>query len=202
MIKIDLQTQTLQKLRHLINPQKNNSYDFLGYTLDLETGAISDKLSSNPAGNLSDKQIQIIAILLSHYSLANPTPLSGKLVKFKDIQGGYAYEGAFNQRAIQPIAEVFGEDPEELPEAAKLLGGLRLNLGEFSVELTALKGIPLTYILWAAGEFPASASILYDKSASNYLPTEDLAVLGELTTNRLIEAKQFLKKISRATLES
>ena len=193
MIKLNLQTQTLQKLRRVINPQKNNDYDFLGYTLDLETGTISDKLSSNSVRKINERHIQILTTLLAHYSLANPTLLSGKLVKFKDIPGSYAYEVAFNQTAIQPITEVFGEKPEELPEAAKLLDGLCLNLGEFSVEVTALKGLPLTYILWATREFPASASILYDESASNYLPTEDLAVLGELTTSRLLVAKQFLR---------
>ena len=141
----------------------------------------------------SEKHIQIFAALLGHYALANPTPLSCKLVKFKDIPGGYAYEGAFVQRAIQPIAEVFGEKPEELPKAARLLDGVQRNLGDSSVEINALKGIPLTYILWKADEFPASATILYDESASNYLSTEDLAGLGELTTIRLLEAKRFLK---------
>ena len=193
MIKLNLQSQTLQKLTQLINPQNGSSYDFLGFTLNLETGTISDKLNSNSIRDISEKHIQIFAALLCHYALANPTPLTGKLVKFKDIPGGYAYEGAFVQRAIQPVAEVFGEKPTELLEAARLLGGLRLNLGDSSVEINALKGIPLTYILWAADEFPASVTILYDESASNYLPTEDLAVLGELTTSRLIEAKQLLK---------
>ena len=192
MIKLNLEAQTLQKLRQLINLQKDSSYDFLGFTLNLETGTISDKLNSNSMRDISEKHIQIFAALLCHYALANPTPLSGKLVKFKDIPGGYAYEGAFVQRAIQPVAEVFGEKPEELPKAAKLLNGIQRNLGDFSVEIAALKGIPLTYILWAADEFPASATILYDQSASNYLPTEDLSVLGELTTSRLIEAKKIM----------
>ena len=57
-----------------------------------------------------------------------------------------------------------------------------------------LKGVPLTVIFWGAEEYPASANILYDHSASNYLPTEDLAVLGEITTSRLIEAKNALIK--------
>ena len=166
--------------------------DFLGFTLNLETGTISDKLNSNSNQDASEKHIQIFAALLGHYALANPTPLTGKLVKFKDLPGGYAYEGAFAQRAIEPIAEVFGEKPEELPTVARLLGGLSLNLGDSSVEINALKGIPLTYILWKKDEFPASATILYDESASNYLPTEDLAGLGELTTSRLIEAKKIM----------
>lgn len=189
MIKLNLQNQTLQKLQQLIG---GGPHDFLGFTLDLEKGTISDKLNSDSMQDNNEKHIQTFAALLGHYTLANPTPLTGKLVKFNDIPGGYAYEGAFIQRAIQPIAEVFGEKPEELPKAAKLLDGLQLSLGDASVEITALKGIPLTYILWKADEFPASANTLYDQSASNYLPTEDLAVLGELTTSRLIEAKEFL----------
>jgi hypothetical protein len=192
LIKLSLQAQTLQKLTQLVNPQNGSSFDFLGFKLNLESGIISDKLNSNSMRDTSERYVQIFVALLCHYALANPTPLSGKLVKFKDLPGGYAYEGAFVQRAIQPIAEVFGEKPEELPKAARLLGGLRLNLGDSSVEINALKDIPLTYILWKKDEFPASATILYDESASNYLPTEDLAVLGELTTARLISAKQSL----------
>ena len=187
MIKLNLQNKTLQTLQQLFG---DRFCDFLGFTLNLETGTISDKLNSNSIRDTNEKHIQIFAALLCNYAFANPTPLSGKLVKFKDIPGGYAYEGAFVQRTIQPIAEVFGEKPEMLLKAARLLGGLRRNLGDSSVEINALKGIPLTYILWKADEFPASANILYDKSAGNYLPNEDRAVLGELTTSHLIDAKK------------
>lgn len=119
-------------------------------------------------------------------------PLTEELTKFKDLPGGYAYEGAFDKRAIQPIADVFGEKPTELCKAAAYLNGKYLDHGDASAEIPALKGIPLTYILWGKEEYPASASILYDQSASNYLPTEDLAVLGEITTMRLITAKNIL----------
>ena len=91
---------------------------------------------------------------------------------------------------IQPIAEVFGEKPKELLKAANLLGGTKLALGDAAFEIISLKGIPLTYILWGKEEFPASANILYDASARCYLPTEDLAVLGEVTTLRLIQASK------------
>jgi hypothetical protein len=57
-----------------------------------------------------------------------------------------------------------------------------------------LKGIPLTYILWKANEFAASACVLYDESAGNYLPTEDLAGLDELATSRLIEAEKIMRR--------
>jgi hypothetical protein len=50
------------------------------------------------------------------------------------------------------------------------------------------------YIVWKADEFSATASVLFDQSASEYLPTEDLAVLGELTTARLRKALQTAAK--------
>jgi hypothetical protein len=186
MIKLNLPKQTIEKLRQLIG---GDVYDFLGFMLDLETGFLSEKLNTNSTRGTSERYIQIFSTLLSHYALANPTTLTGRLVKFKDLPGGYAYEGAFIQRAIQPVDEVFGEKPGELIKAAKRLGGLPMSFGDVSVQIFALKGIPLTYILWKTDEFPATANILYDESANSYLPTEDLAVLGEITTSRLIEAK-------------
>jgi hypothetical protein len=151
-----------------------------------------DKVNPESTARLTQWHIQLLAALLTHYSQGKPTPLTGKLVKFKDLPGGYAYERAFNKRAIKPLAEYFGEKPQLLPKVGRLFGGIQLDYGDASVEITALKGIPLTFILWKAEEFPASANILYDQSASNYLPTEDLAVLGEITTGRLMEAKDKL----------
>jgi hypothetical protein len=190
MVKLNLTVETLQKLQRLMS---SRSYDFLGFTLNLETGILTDKLRCSTLEDLNVCNSKILATLLSHYSLANPTLLSGRLVKFRDIPGGYAYEDTFIRRAIQPVAEVFGEKSEQLTKVAALLDGAELNLGDTSVRIFALKDIPLIYILWKADEFPASASILFDQTASNYLPTEDLAVLGEITTIRLIEAEKIRK---------
>jgi hypothetical protein len=186
MTKINLELETLQKIKRLTG---TDGYKFLGFTFDLDKNTITDNLP-NLVGNLSERTTQILTTLLWHYSLANPIESMGTLVKYKDLPGGYAYEDAFIKRAIDPIVEVFGEEPKNLLGAVDLLGGTRLTLGDASLEIPALKGIPLTYILWGKEEFPASANILYDASASSYLPTEDLAVLGELSTLRLIEASK------------
>jgi hypothetical protein len=193
LIKLNLSGQTLEKLRHLLKTKDGCTYDFLGFTLDLETSSLMDKVNPEAIARLTQWHIQLLATLLTHYSQAKPTSLTGNLVKYKDLPGGYAYEHAFDKRAINPIAEYFGEKSQLLSQTGKLFGGIQLDYGDASVEITALKGIPLTYILWKAEEFPASINILYDQSASNYLPTEDLAVLGEITTGRLIEAKNKLQ---------
>ncbi|MCW4001188.1 MAG: DUF3786 domain-containing protein [Candidatus Bathyarchaeota archaeon] len=183
MAKINLAADIAEKLEQLLGA----SYDFLGFTLKLKSATITDNLQST---NIAELHYRLIAPMLSHYAIGKHTPLTGKLLKFKDIPGGYAYEDAFINRAIKPIEDVFGEDPKELLDAAGRLGGKPLAFGDASAEINTLKGIPLTYILYEADEFPASASILYDSSASDYLPTEDLAVLGEFASMRLIEAKR------------
>jgi hypothetical protein len=191
LTKLNLKPEHTEKLKTLTNAKEGKRYEFLGFALDLETSYLRDLLSKD--ARITEWQIQMISVLLQHYSQATQTPKTGNLTKFTDLPGGYAYERAFNQRAIQPIAQAFGDKPAELIEAAQLLGGKPLGYGDASAEISALEGLPIVYIVWGAHEFPASASILYDSSASSYLPTEDLAVLGELATARLVDAKTSLK---------
>ena len=185
-MKLNLQPVTAERLQKLVG---SSTYDFLGFLLDLKTCTLTDRFNGDYSGKVGEWKTMLLSVLLSHYAESKPTPTTGELIKFKDLPGGTAYEGAFVELAINPIAKYFGQDPVDLMQAAELLGGKPLTLGDVSAEIPSLKGIPLTYILWGAEEFPASGSILYDKSASCYLPTEDLAVLGEVTTARLLEAK-------------
>ena len=192
MKKLKLREEQIKKIRQLAKIGENKTYQFLGYALNLETNQFHDLLQTNTMHN--DWIVQNITVLLAHYSLANGAANTGKLIKFKDLPGGYAYEHAFNQRAIDPIAKAFGNTTAELAQAAKLLGGKQLNYGDFSIEIPALVGIPLVYILWATPEFPATANLLFDESASSFLDTETLSYLGELTTSRLIKAQSILNE--------
>jgi hypothetical protein len=188
MVKLKLKQWEREKLKKLVPILEIGEYRFLGYSLDLETAELRDLLSEDGAVGKVDEYV--LQAILSHYSAANSTPRTGKLIKFKDLPGGSAYELAFLQRAVEPVAQAFGENLATLLEAAKVLGGTSLSHGDVSAEVPALEGIPIVFIVWKAGEFSASANALYDESASAYLPTEDLAVLGELTSNRLRMAQQ------------
>ena len=154
---------------------------FLGYVVELDSGEVYDEIRG-----VYVKNPETLYKLLTHYSKAEPVERTGRLVGFRDLPGGYAYEGAFVRRAVFPIAKMFGSDPERLVKAAMFLNGIGLSHGDASVEIPALPKVPLTYVLWLGDdELQPSASVLFDASASNYLPTEDLAVLAELTTLRL-----------------
>ena len=180
----------IRQLKRLVH-SGCNCIELLGYTVDLDSGDVYDRLKKRQIAH--ERDAENLHALLAHYATAEPTERTGKLVKFRDLPGGYAYEKAFIQRAIQPVAAIFGDKPEALTEAAKLLNGVALTYGDASVEISILE-IPIVYILWRTGEFPASVTALFDESASHYLPTEDLAVLAELTTIRLEQSWITLRK--------
>jgi hypothetical protein len=187
MFKLNLDHKTQQKLKQVLP----SPYNFLGYTLSLNTNALTDHFTS-----ASDKEEagKLVETILIHYACGTQVPLTGELIKFKDLPGGHAYDIAFINRAVKPVEKSFGEKPTLLTEAARLLGGRSAKIADASITFCALKGIPLTYLLYTSEEFPPCANILYDKSATAYLPTEDLAVLGELATLRLIAAKECSNK--------
>jgi hypothetical protein len=129
--------------------------------------------------------------ILTHYAQAEETPATGELIPYDKLPGGYAYFGAFRRMAINPLQEAFGNNPEDFERCCLCVGGEKKSYGDISFEIRALPLIPITIILWErTEEFPSRCSFLYDTSASQYLPTEDLAHLGELLTHRLLQVLQ------------
>lgn len=163
---------------------------FLSYEVDLVTTEIRDELKGKKL--VDEREAEVLWILLEHYSRATPRGRTGRLISFRNLPGGCAYNETFLQRAVQPISEQFGREPKKLVVTGEMLGGVVRTYGDFAIEISPLPMIPLTYILWAEDEFPATANILFDESASQYLPTEDLAVLAQITTFRMQEARSSL----------
>jgi len=158
---------------------------FLKLTLSLETGDIRDEIR--------DKSLLEIApsvyCILSGYADSEPTPETGKLISYSQLPGGRSYYNAFVRRAAQPIERTFGSDPQSLWKAARVLDGEKLDFGDCSVKIRSLPLLPIVIILHGdTSEFQASANMLFDSSASNFGSTEQLAMLGELTSARLRQA--------------
>jgi hypothetical protein len=87
------------------------------------------------------------------------------------------------------LAHAFGADLPAFEAAAQALGGEHLSFGDASFSFRLLPRVWLATVLnLADDEFPATANVLFDASASHYLPTEDLAVLGGILAGRLVKA--------------
>lgn len=162
---------------------------FLGLSLSLEDGRIQDDLRKNFYSSIEPS----VYCILFGYTNAQPMPETRRLVSFAQLSGGRSYQSAFAQRVAKPIERIFGSKVIMLYQAAKLLGGEKLSYGDCSVKIYSLPLVPITVSLWSeTSEFPASANILFDSSANNYLSTEQLVMLSELTSVRLRHASEVL----------
>lgn len=119
-------------------------------------------------------------ILILHYAANLSEPLEvGKFISFKELPGGAIYIKPFTGRAIDPLVRIFGSNPESLLQVAEQLGGQPNGLGDVGITYRVFPRVPVAFLLWRADdEFPASGNILFDASASLFLPTEDFAVLA------------------------
>ncbi|HWQ89191.1 MAG TPA: DUF3786 domain-containing protein [Desulfitobacteriaceae bacterium] len=150
--------------------------DFLGQQLEVEYPSGKFLWQQSAAEELP----VFMQILILHY-LADRTETvrTGKLISFKELSGGNIYIEPFNQRAVLPLARLFGSSPRRLLEVAARIGGKEAAYGDAAVTIDVFPRIPVTLILWGSDEeFGASANILFDASAARILPTEDYAVLA------------------------
>jgi hypothetical protein len=138
----------------------------------------------------SDKKVVslVTKIILLHYLIkADGRPLSHQLIPYKEIPGGMLYAGVFARRAVDPLIPVFGQSPAAFLDVGLRMGARKAEYGDVSFVLPALPRIPMTYIIWKGDEeFPATIQLLFDKSVEGYLSLEDVVVVGEMATSRLI----------------
>ena len=137
----------------------------------------------------SQKVISLVTrILLLHYLIrADGSSLAGEWVAYKDIPGGFLYAGVFARRVTDPLQRRFGKSANSFKETGIQSGGEPVEIGDASFILHAFPYVPLQYVLWEGDEeFPPSVQLLFDASVDHYLFLEDIVVLGQVTTGRLI----------------
>jgi hypothetical protein len=125
------------------------------------------------------------AILILHY-LVNASDLepTGKFISFRELKGGDVYYQAFKRRAIDVIAENF--TPELFLDLYRRLGGERVDEGDAGMRFMAFPKIPITVLVWRGNEeIRGSANILFDETAGEHMPTEDLSLICSTIASRL-----------------
>lgn len=130
----------------------------------------------------------VTRILLLHYLIrADGKPLTERWIGYKDIPGGLLYADVFARRVTEPLRRRFGKSARSFREAGIKSGGRPSEFGDASFILWAFPYVPLQYVLWEGDEeFPPSVQLLFDTSVDHYLTLEDIVVLGQVTTGRLI----------------
>jgi len=127
-------------------------------------------------------------ILTLHYlTRAKGTPLTGKMITYKELHDGLNYYPTFFKRAISPVVNRYKDEPQKLIEAGQRLGGYKAEYGDTAVTIPAFTRVPLTFVLWRGDkEFAPDGNIMFDSTISDYLPTEDISILCEVIAWRLV----------------
>ena len=126
--------------------------------------------------------------MLSYYLVtADGSPMTGRWVSFADLPDGRTYNAAFQGYSGDEVVKAFGFDLDGFRSACSKAGGNAIDLGSASFVFQALPRVPLMLTYWLGDEdFPSSCKILFDESASHYLPIDACAILGSMLTRKVI----------------
>jgi len=132
----------------------------------------------------------VVQLLLLHYLITSDgISLRGEWVSFRDLPDGRVYYPAFRAGSEERLLQRFGGDVDGLHRAAEALGGRPADMADYAFVFQVLPRLPVAVLLWEGDEeFPPEVRILFDSSAANYLPTEDLAVIARYLCGCLLRA--------------
>ncbi|HEY40717.1 MAG TPA: DUF3786 domain-containing protein [Dehalococcoidia bacterium] len=127
-------------------------------------------------------------ILILHYlALAKGTTTTGKLIPFRDLPGGVVYHPTFSKRTTEPLTRYFGGEPELLLKSSQRLGAQPSDMGDTAIIINAFPRVPVTIVLWQGDEeLSPQLNLLFDANILDYLETEDVTVVCEIITWRLV----------------
>jgi hypothetical protein len=129
--------------------------------------------------------------ILQYLLLADGTPLDNTWVSLRDLPHGSFYEQAFQSYSGNLLVRTFRGDVEGFRTIAQKMGGEPVEMGDAAFRFWALPRIPLAVVYWSGGgEFPDSAQVLFDKSASHYHNLEMLAHLGGMLCEKIVSARE------------
>jgi len=119
---------------------------------------------------------------------AKGTPSSNEMIGYKELPGGSVYARSFTKRAVQPIIEQFGGEPDRLLNAAKVIGGHKADYGDVAVTVNAFSRVPITLVLWRGDEeFAPEAKFMFDSTITDYLTTDDINELCGIIAWKLVK---------------
>ena len=156
------------------------------YVIDLSTKKIY-LIESAPDQETTGFREQLC--LLADLINAKDLPLADTLVNANALPAGQFFFRGIHNLPTGKLEKAFGDCPSRLYDFSEPFGATRCEFGDVSIRLSVLPRVPLTFIVWGqCEEFPARASILFDKSAADQLPLDALLAAVNVTLDALLNA--------------
>jgi hypothetical protein len=125
-------------------------------------------------------------VLVTHLARGQEVPPAGRMISPAELPGGRALLAGPHALPLEPITDLFGQDPEVLVRRAMELGGDQCEGADIAVCLPGLPRVPLYLLLWVADEeFPSQAAPGVDAHVLHHLDLDGLLSLSHLMVQRL-----------------
>ena len=175
-----------QELEKLSIPS-NCSLSFLGN--EYEISQANREVLLRPIGLRAE---ETKAVLILHYligiSKKGYSPL-GEWISIKETYDGKLFCSNFSRRAIRPLIERFGPDPDRLIRTLQRnFAGRMVEGADAAVELETFPGVRVRILFWKSDEdLPADATILFDRALAEVFTMEDLTVLLTIVADEILD---------------
>jgi hypothetical protein len=133
----------------------------------------------------------IQSLVLTYLMTADGTTPSSHWIGFRELPDGMFYTQAFQGYSGGRLVRELEGGIETFRRAAERLGGEPLAMGDAGYTFTVLPRVHLALVYWEGDEeLPSQARVLFEDSASHYLPTDGLAILGSQLVGKILKAAQ------------
>lgn len=155
------------------------------WRVDPEEERVIKSLEGNTQTSGEWDRLLPFLVLVYLVSARNP-PVSYDMVLPRDLFKGFDLFRNSLDKDIHGIEQAFGQDGEGFLNAARRLGGDPIKGGDVAVRFHIFPKFPVDYILWLGDdEFPASLTLLVDRSAPHHLSGDAIGVAVNLLSRRL-----------------
>lgn len=141
--------------------------------INLEKQDITFTVNTDPPHEYFD-------LFLLHYLLgARDTSPSGEWISEKDMAGGVTFFRGPHAIPTEWITAKIENDIDRFNEMCLSLGGESIDMADSAFTFSVVPKIPITLLYWLGDEdFPAEASILYDRTITDHLALDAIYALA------------------------
>ncbi len=131
-----------------------------------------------------------------------PPAIEPTWIGFQELPHGTFYAKAFRSYTSDELEARLNGGTDQFERACTQFGGLAFPLGDAAYKFRAFPHIHLALVWWAGDdEFPANATVLFDRSAARALPIDGMAVLGRLLCHGILNAIDDEQEDARRTID-
>lgn len=140
-----------------------------------------------PNGNPCPEEFAIL--VLDYLKRADGLVPTGEWIGFQELPDGSFYRHAFQGYSGDQLVRDLAASIDAFRRAAAELDGEPLPMGDAGYAFRVFPHVLLAVVWWDGDEeFPANATVLFDRIAGTYLPTDGLAIVGRMLCRALGKA--------------